>query len=111
MAELKEKGLPVRWYVIGEGALREDLEQKILETGMEEDFILLGAKENPYPYMKECDIYAHLTRFEGKSIAIQEALTLGKAVIASDCSGNREQIRDKEDGILCEYEKDGCVRE
>lgn len=111
MAELKKKDLPVRWYVIGEGALREDLERKILETGLEEDFILLGAKENPYPYMKECDIYAHLTRFEGKSIAIQEALTLGKAVIASDCSGNREQIRDKEDGILCEYSKDVCVRE
>ncbi len=111
MAELKEKNLPVRWYVIGEGALRKALEQKILEKGLEGDFILLGAKENPYPYMKDCDIYAHLTRFEGKSIAIQEALTLGKAVIASDCSGNREQIQDKKDGILCEYDKSVCVRE
>ena len=90
LEELKKKGLPVRWYVVGEGPLREALEGQIREKGLEKDFLLLGAKENPYPFMKQCQIYAHLTRFEGKSIAIQEALTLGCACIASDCSGNRE---------------------
>ena len=50
----------------------------------------------------QADLYIHATRFEGKSIAIQEAQTLGCAVIASDCNGNREQITDGQDGILCE---------
>ena len=109
LEELKKKGLPVRWYVVGEGPLREVLEGQIREKGLEKDFLLLGAKENPYPFMKQCQIYAHLTRFEGKSIAIQEALTLGCACIASDCSGNREQIRNGEDGILCDYNKDAAV--
>lgn len=64
--------------------------------------MLLGAAENPFPYYRQTDLYIHATRYEGKSIAIQEAQTLGCAVIASDCNGNREQITDGRDGILCE---------
>ena len=58
-------------------------------------------RENPYPYYAQADIYVHATRFEGKSIAIQEAQILGCPVIASDCNGNREQIENGIDGILC----------
>lgn len=61
--------------------------------------LLLGAVENPYPYYRQTDIYVHATGYEGKSIAIQEAQTLGCAIVASEC--NREQITDGEDGILC----------
>ena len=88
--------------VLGEGDQRSMLEKKISAAGLEEDFILLGAVSNPFPYYAQADLYIHATRFEGKSIAIQEAQTLGCAVIASDCNGNREQIADGVDGILCE---------
>lgn len=101
MTLLKKSGYKVRWYVLGEGEERGRLEKKIAQLGLEEDFLLLGAKKNPYPYYAQADIYVHATRFEGKSIAIQEAQILGKPVIASDCNGNREQIADGIDGILC----------
>ncbi|MGN0324003.1 MAG: glycosyltransferase [Oliverpabstia sp.] len=102
MALLKEKcSVPVRWYVLGEGDLRVSLEKQIQKAGLEKDFILLGVKENPFPYYKNCDFYVHATGYEGKSIAIQEAQTLGKPILATDCSGNREQIRDGVDGCLC----------
>ncbi len=81
---------------------RKKLKKKIAAYGLEKDFLLLGAVENPYPYYVQADIYVHATRNEGKSIAVQEARTLGCAVIASDCNGNREQITDGEDGILCQ---------
>jgi glycosyltransferase involved in cell wall biosynthesis len=102
MALLKEAGLLVRWYVLGEGPLRKQLEKQIARLGLEEDFILLGAKKNPYPYFVQSDLYANLSRFEGKSIAIQEAQILGVPVIATDSSGNREQITDRTDGVLCQ---------
>ena len=103
MALLKEKcGVPVRWYVLGEGDLRDSLEQQIKEAHLEQDFVLLGVQMNPYPYCKNCDIYVHATGFEGKSIAIQEAQTLGKPILATNCSGNREQIIDGKDGRLCQ---------
>jgi glycosyltransferase involved in cell wall biosynthesis len=104
MKLLKEDGYPVRWYVLGEGNLRSSLERRIEQLGLTEDFLLMGAVDNPYPWFAQADLYAHLTRFEGKSIAIQEAQILGKPIVASDCSGNREQIDSGVDGLLCELE-------
>lgn len=107
MDRIKEAGYRARWYVLGEGDQREALEKQIKFLGLERHFKLIGAVDNPYPYYAGCDIYVHATRFEGKSIAIQEAQVLGCPIIASDCSGNREQIRDNIDGILCELSVDG----
>ena len=112
MALLKEKcSVPVRWYVLGEGDLRESLEQQIKAAHLEKDFILLGVKSNPFPYYRECDLYVHATGFEGKSIAIQEAQTLGKPILATDCSGNREQIVQDVDGRMCPLDPESISSE
>ena len=95
---LKQEGLAVRWYVLGEGDQRSSLEKQRASLKLKDDFVFCGAVENPYPYYRQCDLYVHATRYEGKSIAIQEAQTLGCAILASDCSGNREQIEDVVDG-------------
>ena len=111
MAHLKKVSpVPVRWYVLGEGELRGQLERRIEKLGLTEDFLLLGVKENPFPYLQACDLYVHATGFEGKSIAIQEAQTLGKPILATDCSGNREQIEQDVDGRLCQLTPQ-CVRD
>ncbi|MCR5639952.1 MAG: glycosyltransferase [Lachnospiraceae bacterium] len=101
LALLRDWGYEVRWYALGEGPMREDLERKIIKRGLKEDFLLLGAMENPYPYFLNCDIYVHATRFEGKSIAVQEAQTLGCPIIVSDVNGNREQVEHEVDGLIC----------
>ena len=110
MKILKDQGVNLRWYVLGEGELRHRLQQKIDCLGLTEDFILLGAKENPYPYYKQCDLYVHATQFEGKSIAVQEAQILGCAILVSDCSGNREQVNDGIDGALCHLSAEDISR-
>lgn len=102
MKYLKDAGEQVRWYVLGEGDQRKKLTDKIAELDLKQDFLLLGAKENPYPFMREADIYVHASRFEGKSIAIQEAQILGKPIVVSDCSGNREQVVPDADGLMCD---------
>ena len=99
---LKEDGILARWYVLGEGEERGSLKRLIRKLGLEQDFILLGSTDNPYPYFKQADIYVHASRHEGKSIAIQEAIYLGCPVVLSDCSGNREQITDGVDGLMCD---------
>lgn len=103
MKLLKERGKKARWYVLGEGNQREKLQRRIKKLKLEEDFILLGAVENPYPYFVQTDLYVHATRFEGKSVAIQEAQTLGCAILVSDCSGNREQLENGIDGRICRF--------
>ncbi len=104
MKLLKEQGIKAKWYILGEGEQRPELERLIKELSLEQDFFLPGLTENPYCYMKQADIYVHATRFEGKSIAIQEAQILGKPMLVTDCSGNREQVRHGEDGLLCDME-------
>ena len=101
MKRLKNAGKNVRWYVLGEGDQRKKLQEQIDALGLTEDFILYGAVNNPYPFMKQADIYVHASRFEGKSIAIQEAQILGKPMVVSDCSGNREQVCHGRDGLMC----------
>lgn len=107
MRLLKQKtDVPVRWYVLGEGELRNKLEGLIEKYGLTNDFILEGVRKNPFPYYRNCDLYVHATGYEGKSIAIQEAQVLGKPVLATDCSGNREQIQHGIDGRLCALDPD-----
>ena len=107
MKLLKDVGADCRWYVLGEGEQRHFLEQEIRELGLEDDFILCGAVDNPYPYFAQADLYVHATRFEGESVALREAQVLGCPVLASDCPGNREAISDGVDGRLCPLTPEG----
>ena len=107
MKLLKDAGGQFRWYVLGEGDQRSYLERKICTLGLTEDFILCGAVDNPYPYLAQTDLYVHASRFEGKSIAIQEAQILECPILASDSSGNRENVSDGEDGKLCPLTPEG----
>lgn len=110
MRLLKDSGVKARWYVLGEGDQRAFLENHICQQGLEQDFILMGAVGNPYPWFAQADLYVHCSRFEGKSIAIQEALLLGCPVVVSDCSGNREQLTDGVNGQLCQLSADEIAR-
>lgn len=102
MRILKDSGWKARWYVLGEGDQRDNLEKKIGIWELKDDFLLLGSVENPYPYYVQADLYVHAVRFEGQGIAVWEAQTLGCAVIVSDYCGSRDQIEDEKYGISCE---------
>ncbi len=110
MEELKKKNYPIKWYIMGEGPLRKKLEELICEKGLKEEMILLGAKKNPYPYFLNCDLYVHATRFEGKSIALSEAKALGAPLVVSNVSGNRQQVKDGENGLICALSKEELSR-
>ncbi len=97
---LKEKGLNVRWYVLGDGELHGELQKKIDDEGLKESFFLLGVKDNPYTYLRQCDIYVHASKYEGKSIAIREAQILSKPIVVSDCKSNLEQVEEGKDALV-----------
>lgn len=108
-ARLRQMGYDIRWNILGEGPERGNLEKQIAQMGMQEHFVLMGAVDNPYPYINEATIYVHATRFEGKSIAIEEAQVLGKTIVASDCTGNTEQIVHGVDGLLLTLNADNLT--
>lgn len=102
--ELVRHGYPVKWYIIGEGEEREKLEKLIDENGLQGIFHLLGIKENPYPYISEADIYVQPSRFEGKSIAIDEAKILRKPIVVTNFNTAKDQITNNENGLIVEMD-------
>ncbi|MCY9660251.1 glycosyltransferase [Paenibacillus chondroitinus] len=98
--ELVQTGYSIKWYIIGEGEDREKLEKMISLNSLQETFILMGIKENPYPYIREADIYVQPSRFEGKSIAIDEAKILRKPIVLTNFSTAKDQITNNENGLI-----------
>lgn len=103
---LVDKGLKFKWIVLGEGGQRKELEAEIKRLGLEGIFILKGTTQNPYPYIKECDLFTSLSYVEGFSTVIIEAKILEKPVIATDVCGVREQIINHETGIIVKSEEE-----
>ncbi|MCH1961828.1 glycosyltransferase [Clostridium perfringens] len=95
LAKLKEDGYKVRWYCIGEGNSRAKYEEIIKEYKLKDDFILLGAKTNPYPYMKMADIYVQTSRHEGYCLTLAEAKVLNKTIITTNFVGAKEQMKNQ----------------
>ncbi len=81
---LKEKGLDFCWYFVGEGPYRAEAEKLIAAYGLERQCILLGARSNPYPYIKNADVYVQASRVESYGLSVVEAIILGKAIVASN---------------------------
>lgn len=101
---LVDRGVNVKWHVLGTGTEKENFEynQMIQDYGLEEHFKLAGVKENPYPYLSKAHIYVQPSRFEGRSIAIEEAKILGKPIVVTNFSTVKEQITDDETGVIVE---------
>lgn len=97
---LKDCNIPFKWYVIGDGKDRKKLERLIRKYQLSDDFILLGRKNNPYPYIKDCDLFVLSSRHEGYSVALVEARVLKKLIVTSNFSANKEQIQDGKNGLI-----------
>ncbi len=80
---IRAKGLDTRWYLIGYGGEEGLIRREIEESGMQDSVIILGKRDNPYPYMRACDIYVQPSRYEGDPMTVHEAAALGKPVVLS----------------------------
>lgn len=106
---LREKGHNVKWYLIGFGGDEPLIRQKIVDAGMEDYVIILGKKENPYPYIAACDLYIQPSRYEGKCVSVIEAQILHKPVIITNYATSGSQLRDGYDGIVVPMDNEGCA--
>lgn len=107
--KLIDDGYDIVWYVIGYGPLEEMLNQLIKELNLEERFILLGKKVNPYPYIQACDIYVQPSRYEGKAVTVREAQILKKPVVITDFPTARSQAQNEYDALITPLNIEGIA--
>ena len=93
-----------KWYIIGDGPERCNLERKIKEYDLEETVILLGKQDNPYKYLARTNLYALTSLYESYPTVINEALVLNIPIISNDIPSIYEMI-DETQGVIAPIEK------
>lgn len=107
--KLMADGYQYKLYIVGDGPLRKELEQKIIEYGVEDTFLLLGQKENPYPYIQAADTFLLTSFYEGYPMVLLEAKALDKFILLTD-SAARETLIDYEDSLIVPNNEKGIYK-
>lgn len=110
LSRLKNEGYKVRWYCIGDGPEKDNYRNRIKSLDIENDYILLGSKLNPYPFMKDCDIYVQPSKHEGYCITLGEARCFDNPIVTTNFTGANEQIKNEITGLVCDISEQGIYQ-
>lgn len=108
---LVDQHLPIQWFFVGEGAERNKLEKQIEKLGLKEHCHLLGIRKNPYPYIKFADVLVQSSRYEGKSVVLDEAKILGTPIVVTNYKSVVDQIMHGENGLIADMSGKGIAEQ
>ncbi|UTR10578.1 glycosyltransferase [Evansella sp. LMS18] len=97
------------WYIVGYGGDEDKIRNLIRETNLQNSFILLGKKINPYPYVKAADVYVQPSRYEGKAVTVGEAQILARPVVITNYKTSASQVNNMTDGYICDLSIEGIA--
>lgn len=101
-AQLKADGIDFRWYLVGDGRQREAVEAMVREKELESRVIFLGEQMNPYPFMKNCDIYVQPSLHEGFGLTVAETKVFCKPMVLTNFASAKDLIVHGETGLIAE---------
>ena len=107
---LKQTGLDFKWYFVGDGADRPKIEALISEKQLDDYIVITGLKDNPYPYIKNCDIYVQPSYEEAHPLSIIEAQVLDKPIVSTATVGGQSIIKDGENGVIAEINAESIAQ-
>ncbi len=107
---LVDDGYNVKWYICGDGPQRPQLEELIKQYSLENNFILLGNKANPYTYINSASICVQPSSYEGLSLVIYEEKLFKKAVVCTGIKGNLEMIADGKNGLVINRDSESIYK-
>lgn len=109
--KLRDEKYPVHLYLLGEGSLRDELEQYSTENHLEDAVTFLGYQTNPYKYVAKSDMFVCASHAEGFSTAATEALIVGTPVLTTFVSGMREMLgENNEYGIITDNNENALYK-
>lgn len=99
---LIRKGYNIRWYVLGGGKFKTEIDKLISDKNLKMNFVLLGFQLNTLSFIKQSDIFVHPSRTEGKSNAVDEAKYIGKPIVVTNYDTVGDQIEHGNTGLICD---------
>ena len=108
--QLLDEGLRHDLRILGEGPERPMLEEYVAENHLQDTVIMPGFIENPYPFLREADLLACSSIFEGYSTFLTEGVILGKPIVTTEVSGARELLGDSEYGLITANDDEAFYR-
>ncbi|MCW2120283.1 glycosyltransferase [Flavobacterium sp. 7A] len=99
---VKEKGFNFKVSILGSGAEKNNLESLVKEINLKENIDFLGFISNPYPLLKNADVFIMSSVSEALPTVLCEAMILGKATLVTNCSGCREIVANGHFGLMAE---------
>ncbi|WP_282035631.1 glycosyltransferase [Saccharicrinis aurantiacus] len=99
---LKNAGYSFRWYAIGDGPKMKEMQKLVSDLDLENEFVLLGLKPNPYSFIRESDLYVQTSKSEGFGLTVSEAKILHKPIVSTNFSSVFNQISDGKNGLIVE---------
>ena len=107
---LKKDKIKFKWYLIGDGKLKDNLLSQIKKLDLRNDLIVLGSKINPYRFVKDCDIYVQTSFHEGYCLTIHEAKIFNKPVVITNVASASNLIVNNKDGLIVEINEEGIYK-
>ncbi|MCK5169548.1 MAG: glycosyltransferase, partial [Bacteroidales bacterium] len=99
-ANLKEKDIPFKIKIAGEGSQRKKLEKEIEKSGLKEEFELIGFKKDMNDFYSQIDVFVLPSIWEGFGFVLLEAMSFKLPVIAFDTGSSAEIIQDQKNGFI-----------
>lgn len=108
---LRDKGIEdIKWYIVGYGGDELKIRDLIKNYSLENMIEILGKKDNPYPYMRMCDLYMQPSRYEGKAVTVVEAQILSKPILITNYPTAHSQVIEGIDGEICDLSVEGIAK-
>lgn len=107
---LVDKGYDIHWFAVGDGPERVNLEKQIIDSNLEERFILLGTQSNPYKYMKAADVYVQTSRSEGFCLTLAEARILNKPCVTTEFDCVYNQMIQEKNGLVVDINAEAIAK-
>lgn len=106
----KKSGISQKLVIVGDGPLRANLEAKAEALGLADRVLFAGKRRNPYPWMKNADLFVLASEYEGLGIVLTEALACGTPIMSVDSRGGvREVFRGELEAFLTPPTVDGLA--
>jgi len=108
--KLLEKNKEFCWIIVGEGPQREELKRKVKANGLSDCIKFIGARKNPFPYIKQSDLFVLTSIYESQPMVIMEALTIGVPVISTNFPSSKELLADESYSLIVDNNVEGLYR-